>query len=116
MLSVAKWAVRALAAKIDAFDIETMPDVLRVGKVTYVKLPDVGDIKLPLRNPFADDDARQDRSTAALMMMDEETFGFMLVLLRRENGKKPEIAIRAQTESDWLPAFHASIGRILVAG
>lgn len=116
MKGLAQWAVRALANKLDAYDVDGLPDVLRVGRATYVRLPDAPNVDLPMRNPFGDDEARGYRSEAALMMMDEETFGFMLVVLRRDDGKKPEIALRVQTESEWIPAFHASMGRILIAG
>lgn len=54
------------------------------------------------------------RTEAALSLCDPETFGYLLILLRKDPKKKVEgeILVRGFVKDEWYPAFRETCDRI----
>lgn len=73
--------------------------------------------RLPLSegaNPFLNDEiARNKRQEAALSMVDDETRGYILLVLKRNRDGSGEITPHVKMERNWHPSFARVIRRVL---
>lgn len=119
MRSLVKALIRRLAEHFDAFDAKDLPATMRLGKVTYVKIPESSTpmVKLPDEPPFRGEGQQAYRQESAMMLLDDDVYGFVLVLLRQGEGETdPRIEYRIQTAEDWKPAFHLAHAQLILAG
>lgn len=64
-------------------------------------------------NPFAlDEKARSKRQEAALSMADEDTFGYVLILLKRDEDGNGQMSVATHMDRAWWPAFRTTLERI----
>ena len=76
---------------------------------------DVSQIVVGEISPFiGDEHAQAKRSEAALAMVDDETYAYVLVLIRRDSGaSRPEVTISASVAEDaWWPPLVETFRRI----
>lgn len=114
MRRTAKWVIRKAAEKLDVFDTADYPAVIRLGKFAYVKVPEsqARDLDLPAVNPFIDEAGMVYRQETAMMLLDDDVFGFLLLLFRPE---RKQVDLRMQIEPEWMPLFQAAAAKVVQA-
>lgn len=110
--------VRILADLVHAYRV--LPNVVELAdgsvwvKVSDGHGPPAASLRLPAENDFlTDEESREVRQETALELMDEDVYGYMLFLLKRDEDSNAELAFRAQTHSKWVTTFTAGFGHVL---
>lgn len=103
--------LRYFAQRIDG-DPPPTPTLVNLGGRPYVRVPveRAASVKMPTDNPFRDDDAWAYRSESAMMLLDPETFGFVLLIFKPETR---EVDLRMQTEPEWMPLFAVAASKVV---
>lgn len=117
IVKMTRRAIRGLARATGAFDQHTRTMIELPNGDYYVRVghKDAA-VALPAANPFIDDQGCVDhyRSDAAMSMLDEDCYGFVLFALRRTEPPAGRMDFRAQFAPDWSPAFAAAMAQTLL--
>jgi hypothetical protein len=64
-------------------------------------------------NPLATEDGFDARQDAALKLMDEDVYGFLLLTVHREDSLRGRIELAAQLQPNWRPAINQTLELIV---
>lgn len=68
---------------------------------------------IPTANPLASEPGSSRRQAAALRMMDDDCYGFLLITVHREVvGRCAYIELAEHLQSSWLPAITETLDRV----
>lgn len=68
---------------------------------------------IPDENPLSRRDGSEARRNAALRMMDDDCYGFLLLTVHREAvGLRANIELAQHLQRSWLPAVSATLERV----
>lgn len=110
--------IRTLADLFSAYrhlpNMVELPDCTVWVRISDGNGPPLVRLRLPDRNEFLEeDDCREVRQETALEMMDDDVYGYMLFLLKREEDGGADLVFRTQTNSKWIGTFTSGFSRVL---
>jgi hypothetical protein len=82
----------------------------------FVEDPSASDVMpalIPTVNPLESEPGSSRRQMAALRMMDDDCYGFLLITVHRESvGPLAHVELAEHLESSWLPAIIETLDRL----
>jgi hypothetical protein len=77
--------------------------------------PSEPEIPLPAVNPLASGDGAQGRRDAALKLLEDDCYGFVLLTVHRRDDRHGRIDLAIATDPSWWSAIRVVLGRIITA-
>lgn len=68
---------------------------------------------IPEENPLETEEGEEARRNAALRLVDEDCFGFLVLTVHRDVGVRGHIELAAHLRPDWWPAINRTLRRII---
>lgn len=68
---------------------------------------------LPAENPLESRDGFNARQAAALKLMDEDCYGFLVLTVHRDEGVRGRIELAVKLQREWWPAVSKTLRRIV---